>query len=464
MTELHELTAGQASAAIARRRVTAVDLVEHLLERIERLEPTLKAWETVDRKGALAAARRADAAIRRGGANGRLHGVPVGLKDIYYTAGLRTSMSSKVFRDFVPEYDCAFVERLRQAGAIVVGKTVTTEFATGDPSRTVNPWEPTRTPGGSSSGSAVAVAALEVPVASGSQTAGSVVRPAAYNGVVGFKPTYGLVSRFGVFPCSWTLDTLGWMCRSVADVAIVLDAVAGYDPRDPASVDAGPPGSFDAVFDGDKVRPPRLGLVVGYFGQKASLEMNAATLEAVEALKLAGASVEPFELPDSFDGIHEAQLAIDYSECSQAHRETFARHAGDYAPNIRGRIEAGALIPAAAYLQAQRLRRLFRRDMDDALSGYDAIVMPSTPATAGDTSTTGDPMFQSPWTVAGLPEITLPTRLDSAGLPMGIQLVAAGFDDARLLRAAQWVEARLPGDCGTPPLAEGRTGQRLRPP
>jgi Asp-tRNA(Asn)/Glu-tRNA(Gln) amidotransferase A subunit family amidase len=367
-------------------------------------------------------------------------------------------MSSRVFHDYVPDYDCAFVERLRLAGAIVIGKTVTTEFATGDPSRTVNPWDPARTPGGSSSGSAVAVAAREVPVASGSQTAGSVVRPAAYNGVVGYKPTYGLVSRFGVFPCSWTLDTLGWMCRSVADVAIVLDAVAGYDPRDPASVDAGPLASYDLVSRAEGSSHPRLGLVVGFFGQKASLEMNASTLEAVEALKLAGAGVEPFELPESFDGIHEAQLAIDYAECSQAHRETFARHAVDYAPNIRGRIEAGALIPAGAYMQAQRLRRLFRREMDESLASYDAIVMPSTPATAGDTATTGDPMFQSPWTVAGLPEITLPTRLDRAGLPMGIQLVARGFDDARLLRVAQWVEARLPGGPGLPPMAQGRRG------
>ncbi|MBI2965331.1 MAG: amidase, partial [Chloroflexi bacterium] len=235
MSEIHDLTIEQASAAMTRGKLSSVRLTEHVLERIGRLEPALRAWETVDAAGALETARSTDAEMRGSGPKGRLHGIPVGLKDIYYTAGLRTSMSSKVFKDFVPDYDCAFVERLKAAGAVVIGKTVTTEFATGDPSPTVNPWHAGHTPGGSSSGSAVAVASRSVPAASGSQTAGSVVRPAAYCGVVGFKPTYGVVSRYGVFPCSWTLDTLGWMTRSAADAAIVFDAVAGYDPRDPGS-------------------------------------------------------------------------------------------------------------------------------------------------------------------------------------------------------------------------------------
>jgi aspartyl-tRNA(Asn)/glutamyl-tRNA(Gln) amidotransferase subunit A len=457
MTAPHDLTAEQASFALGDRSITSTGLTERLLERIERLEPVLKAWETVDREGALASARRADEEIRHGGGpRTPLHGVPVALKDIFYTAGMRTSMSSRVYRDFIPSYDCAFVERLRAAGAVIMGKTVTTEFATGDPSPTVNPWNPARTPGGSSSGSAVAVAARAVPVASGSQTAGSVVRPAAYNGVIGFKPSYGVVSRFGVFPCSWTLDTLGWMTRSVADAAIVLDAVAGQDPRDPGSAGVSIDPAYAAVASMAvrKAWAPKLGLVVGYFGQKSSLEMSSSTLTAVERLKVAGAAVEPFELPESFDGIHEAQVAIDYTECALAHRETFARHAELYAPNIRSRIEAGALIPAWAYVQAQRLRRRFRIEIDEAIGGYDAIVMPSTPSTAGDTSTTGDPMFQSPWTVAGLPEITLPTGLGRDGLPTGIQLVARGFDDAGLLGTARWVEHALAVDLGVPPLAK----------
>lgn len=443
-----QMSASEAIRAMAAGRLTSRALAESLLERIQRLDPQLRAWETVDAEGVLRAADAADRAPKR--ARGALHGIPIGLKDIYYTAGLRTSMSSKVFREFVPAYDAAFVEKAKAAGAIVMGKTVTTEFATGDPPPTLNPWNHSHTPGGSSSGSAVGVAVGMIPIGTGSQTAGSVVRPAAYNGVVGIKPTYGLVSRYGVFPCSWTLDTLGWMTRTVADAALVLDVVAGFDARDPASVPVAPPRSLGAV---EAIRPgysPRIGLVVGYFGQKATLEINAGVLEAVERLKVAGARVEPFELPDAFDGIHEAQVAIDYTECSLAHRATFAARPDDYAPNIRSRIEAGAVIPASAYVQAQRLRRRFRFEMDQALEGFDAIVMPSTPSPAGDTKTTGDPMFQSPWTVAGLPELTLPIALSKGGLPMGIQFVGRGFEDAGVLRVAAWAERVLGANLGWP--------------
>lgn len=233
-----QLSALEASRAMAAGRLTSRALTESLLARIRQLDGKLHVWETLDAEGALRAAAVADAAKRRD-RTGALHGIPIGLKDIYYTNGLRTSMSSKVFRDFVPQYDAAFVERVKAAGAIVLGKTVTTEFATGDPSPTVNPWDHSHTPGGSSSGSAVGVAVGMMPIASGSQTAGSVVRPAAYNGVVGFKPTYGLVSRYGVFPCSWTLDTLGWMTRTVADAAVGVGRGRGIRPAGPG-VGAGP--------------------------------------------------------------------------------------------------------------------------------------------------------------------------------------------------------------------------------
>ncbi|MBI4219581.1 MAG: amidase [Chloroflexi bacterium] len=452
MTGASFVQASAAASGFRAGKASPVEMVKALLDRIQKLEPSVRAWETVDADRAIASARVAEKEIRAGRVRSPLHGVTIGLKDIYYTAGLRTTMSSKIFRDFVPTFDCAFVERLKAAGVIAMGKTVTTEFATGDPSPTRNPWDPARTPGGSSSGSAVAVAVGMVPLASGSQTAGSVVRPAAFNGVVGFKPTYGLASRFGVFPCSWTLDTLGWMSRSVTDAALLLDVVAGFDARDPGSVRATAPEAGASV-EPPKGWAPRIGLVVSYFGQKASLESSSQTLESVERLKLAGAIVEPFELPQSFDGIHAAQLVIDYTECSMVHREMFSERPGDYAPNIRSRIECGALIPAWSYVQGQRLRRQFRREMDEALEGFDAIVMPSTPGPAPDTSTTGDPMFQTPWTVAGLPEITIPTRLSKEGLPLGIQFVGRGFEDARVLRTARWAERELSVDLGVPPLA-----------
>ncbi len=237
MSDFPRLTVTQAARLIKSGELSPVELVSGCLAVIEALEPRLKAWETIDRPGAIAAAREAEEEISRSGPRSALHGIPVGLKDIYFTAGMRTSMSSRIYANFVPEYDAAPVERLRAAGAIILGKTVTTEFATADPSRTINPWNPAHTPGGSSSGSAVAVAVGMCPVATGSQTAGSVNRPAAYNGVVGFKPTYGRVSRFGVFPVSWTLDTLGWMTGEVRDTAIMMDVLSGYDPRDSGSAD-----------------------------------------------------------------------------------------------------------------------------------------------------------------------------------------------------------------------------------
>ncbi|NQU97593.1 MAG: amidase [Chloroflexi bacterium] len=444
-----EMTAAVAADAIRRRRISPGELVEALLERIERLEPRLQAWETVDADGARQAAGGLEAELGSRGPRGALHGVPVGFKDIYYTAGMPTTMSSRVYAGFVPEYDSECVARLRRAGAIVLGKTVTTEFAMGDPSRTRNPWNAAHTPGGSSSGSAVAVAARMCPVATGSQTAGSVNRPAAYNGVVGFKPTCGQVSRYGVFPVSWTLDTLGWMCRCVEDAALVLDAVSGHDPRDPASANLPPSEAAAAVRV--PMEAPSIGVAGGFFDRNSSADVRAHTGSVAEELRSAGARVEAFTLPGSFRGIHEAQLAIDYSECSMVHRETFRVRPDDYAPNVRSRIESGMLVPAAAYVQAQRMRRRFRCDMDEALRGYDAVLTPATPTAApGDLSTTGDPMFQTPWTVAGLPVLTLPTGLDSRGLPLAVQFVGGGFDDERLLAVAAWAERVLGADLGVP--------------
>ncbi|MDP6549508.1 MAG: amidase, partial [Dehalococcoidia bacterium] len=234
MPELHELSAGEAASLIRGRELSPVDLMESLLRRIDTLEPQLKAWVYLDRDAALADAAQ-KAAQLDGGTVGPLHGVPIGLKDIYYTAGIPTTACSKVYAGFVPEHDATTVALLKGAGAIVLGKTVTTEFACLDPSPTLNPWNPAHTPGGSSSGSAVAVAARMCPAALGSQTVGSVLRPASYNGVVGFKPTYGRVSCHGVIPVSWDLDTIGWMARTVEDAALLLQVMAGPDPRDPGT-------------------------------------------------------------------------------------------------------------------------------------------------------------------------------------------------------------------------------------
>src|SRR5919199_986480 len=257
--ELHELTASQAAQLIRAGQVSPVELVEHLIVRAEEVDPPIQAWETLDAARALAAARTAESLVREGDPAqlGPLHGVPFGAKDIFDTAGLRTSAGFRPYMQRVPTADCEPVARLKRAGAILLGKMVTTQFAYADPSRTRNPWAADRTPGGSSSGSAAGVAAREVPLALGSQTAGSVLRPAAYNGVVGFKPTYGLVSTHGVLPLAWSLDHGGVLTRSVEDCGLFLAAAAGHDPADPMSANE-PLPLWDA--DDEPQPPPRLGL------------------------------------------------------------------------------------------------------------------------------------------------------------------------------------------------------------
>ena len=273
MTEPHQLTIAQAATEIAARRLTSQKLVEDLLSRIDKLDSRLKAWVTVDAEGALESAQALDRELEERGPRSHLHGIPLGIKDIYYTAGLKTTACSKILADFTPSYDAASVARLREAGAIILGKTVTTEFASGDPPPTLNPWRAAHTPGGSSSGSAVAVAARMCPGAMGSQTGGSILRPAAYNGIVGFKPTFGRISCFGVIPLAWSLDTIGPMVNSVEDAAIMLQHLAGYDPRDSGCADVPTSDYLQAMDRLDS--PPRIGVIGGFFqgaGRAGGLE------------------------------------------------------------------------------------------------------------------------------------------------------------------------------------------------
>ena len=455
MSELALASATRTAQLVRTGVLSAEQVVTEAIERIKAQDRQLQAWETLDIDGALQQARQADATARRGDILGPLHGVPVGVKDIISTAGIRTSMGSPIYRDNVPTLDAALVSRLKGAGAIVLGKTVTTQFAMGDPARTKNPWNSAHTPGGSSVGSAVAVAAGHCPVAIGTQTAGSVNRPAAYNGVTGFKPTYGLVSRRGVFPVSWTLDTVGWMTRTVRDAAVLMDVLAGYDRNDAASV----PGTHvegyaRALTNTDPSYVPKLGIVSGDIERGTSTEMQAHMFELIEYLRQGGTWVELFDLPVSYVNIRDAELAIHSTEAAEVHRQAFAERPGDYSPSARSRIEIGAVIPATSYVQAQRLRRQFRTDMDEGLASLDALIMPAAIGPAPrDLSTTGSPAFYSPWTTAGLPTITVPTALSVLNdMPLGVMLIGKGHDDIGLLRAARWVEERVAYSPGLPPL------------
>ena len=450
MTAFHTLGVTEVADLVRRREVSPVEVVEACLTRLDALEPTLQAWVTVDRHGALAAAKRCEQAVQRGETVGLLAGVPVGLKDIIYTAGQRTAAGSRVYADFVPAYDATVTVRLHRAGAIILGKTVTTEFATADPSPTRNPWHIEHTPGGSSSGSAASVAAHIVPAALGSQTGGSTLRPASYCGIVGLKPTYGRISRYGVIPVSWCLDHVGILVRSVQDAALVLQAIAGHDSHDPSSL-AQPVGDYSqAVQQADT--PPRLGLLREFFYDHADAETRQHTTATVERLARAGASVREVTLPPSFATVLAAHRIIMKVEAAAFHADMFSAQREQYGPRLRETIEMGLVIPSVAYLRAQRLRRLFQQEVPQMFKAVDVLITPSTLTPAPhDLNTTGDARFQSPWTHAGVPTITLPSGLSQTGMPLGIQLIAPALEEERLLRAARWCEVALNVRL-TPPL------------
>jgi aspartyl-tRNA(Asn)/glutamyl-tRNA(Gln) amidotransferase subunit A len=427
---------------VRKGEVSPVEVTEACLKRIEALEPRLKAWATLDAAGAMEVARRCEQTLQRGTTAGLLCGVPVGLKDIFYTAGLRTAAGSRVYANFVPTYDATSVVRLQQAGAIRLGKTVTTEFATADPSPTHNPWNTAHTPGGSSSGSAVAVAARMLPVALGSQTGGSTLRPASYNGIVGLKPTYGRISRYGVIPVSWCLDHVGILVRSVEDAALVLQAVAGYDAHDPGSL-ADPVGTYTtAVQQADT--PPRIGVLREFFAEAADTETRQHTEAVVTQLSRAGAVVHEVALPASFGAVLAAQRVIMHVEVAAFHDQMFLTQREQYGPRLRESIESGHVIPAVEYLRAQRLRRLFQQDVEQMLNAVDVLLTPATPTPAPrNLHTTGDARFQSPWTYAGVPAMAIPSGLSQDAMPMGIQLIAPARQEERLLQAARWCEQTL---------------------
>ena len=449
MTEQFHLGVSEVSTQIKNRHLSPVELAASLLTRIDNLDATLKAWVTIDREEVLATAQQRERELEQSNVLGPVHGVPVGLKDIFYTAGMKTTACSRIYADFVPSYDATAVTRLKEAGAIILGKAVTTEFASSDPSPTRNPWNLAHTPGGSSSGSSVAVATGMCPAALGSQTGGSTCRPAAYNGIVGLKPTYGRISRYGVVPLSWSLDTVGILVRSVEDAAIMLQVLAGYDPQDPGS-------SSQAVPDYQQEMqaletPPRIGLVSEFFLERSTPEVRMHTEAVAQRLAQAGAIVEEISLPDSFATAHSCQRLVSNVEAAAFHEEFYRERAEAYGPRIRAGIEMGMLVPGIRYVQAQRLRRQFRQHMISTVRQVDVVLTPATPEPAPqDLNTTGDAVFQSPWTSSGLPTIVIPSGQSESGLPLGVQLAGLPFEEGKLLAAARWCEAVLGVDLWPP--------------
>ena len=439
MPEPYELSVVEAAVQIREGNLSPVVLAESLLARIDALDGDLTAWVTIDREAVLATARQRETEAEQGGPLGPIHGVPVGLKDIFYTAGMLTACGSRVYADFVPDFDATSVAKIKAAGGIILGKAVTTEFATSDPSPTRNPWNLDHTPGGSSSGSSAAVASRMVPAALGSQTGGSTCRPAAYNGIVGLKPTYGRISRYGVVPVSWSLDHVGILTRTVADAALMLNVLSGEDDNDPGSLRHPVPDFAAQMNDAD--RPPRIGLVRQYYQDYSTPEIWAHTEAVANRLAEAGAEVEEIPLPDSFARVHSFQRIVMNVDCAGFHAANHRIRAADYGPRIRAGIEMGLIIPPATYLKAQRLRRQFRADMGEMAAKVDVVMTPATPAPAPrDLNTTGDAAFQVPWTAAGLPTVVVPTGLSELGMPMAVQFGGPWAAEGIVLGAAQWCE------------------------
>lgn len=428
-----------AAQAIADGHLAPLDLVDGALRRIDELDGDLQAWVMVDDDGARAQARALADELARGHCRGPLHGIPLGIKDIVDVAGWPTKAGSPLRARHRADSDATVVTRLRDAGAILLGKTVTTEFAGFDPPPTKNPWNIERTPGGSSSGSAAAVATGMCLGAVGSQTGGSITRPATYCGIAGCKPTFGRVSRAGVVPISVHLDHVGPMARTVADLAFMLQAMSGPDSRDPLASSEFAPDYAHALAEAG---PPRLGLVEPFFLEQADPDVRQNVLDCVERLRAAGAKVDEALLPAGFEQVHARHRMLMAVEAYQYHREDYQTHRDRFGPNFSSLLEEGRQASQADYQAAVEHQKLFQQELQHWLAGFDALITPATTAAAPAADTTGDPRFNSPWSYGGVPTVSIPSGL-SHGLPIGLQFIAAPWHEASLLRVAHWCESKL---------------------
>ena len=403
--------------------------MQTLLEAIRSTDGEIEAWVEIDDDSALAQAQLVDGRLAAG-EDLPLAGVTVGVKDIIDVEGFATVAGFAPFSGRVAERDAPVISALRRAGAIIVGKTVTTQFASSDPSKTKNPWNLERTPGGSSAGSAAAVSAWHVDVALGTQTGGSVLRPSAYCGIVGYKPSFGWTSTSGVVPFAVSLDTIGIHARSVADAARVYDAAARPE--------------MSRAGKCDPVGPPRLAVWSDALVHTGD-GMRAGVIDAIEALADEGAVIQHAIAPLSFDNFIAIHTITSRSEAGAAHSELIFAHPEEYLPKVRAMVETGLALPADIYVWAQRLREQVRRETIDLWSSYDAVAIPTSESVAPDLSTTGNHSLQAVATLLGFPSITMPIGFNPDYLPLGIQLIGTRpGDDVGLLRTARWVEQYMP--------------------
>ena len=463
MSDLHWLPAAAAADAIRARKLSPVELMNALLDRIDRFDPKLNVFIRLDREAAIEAAKAAEAEIAAGRPRGPLHGVPVGIKDIIDVAGLPTTCHSKILIDNIAAADAVCVSKLRGAGAIVLGKLSTHEFAIGGPSFDLpwpparNPWNTAHHPGGSSSGSGSGIAAGLFPMALGSDTGGSVRNPASACGIVGLKPTYGLVSRRGVFPLSFTLDHVGPLTRTVADNALMLDMIAGHDPLDPGSA-AVPPGHYAAGLERG-VRGSRVGFIRHFHETDlpAHPEVAAGLENVADTLRQLGADIRDVSLPTlgEFAAVNRVILQ---SEAWAIHAPWLRERPGDYGQLARRRLLGGAFLSAGDYVQANRRRLEMIASVEEALRDVDVLLCasamdpPSRIEDAVETERTYPRQARTPFNVTGHPALAMMAGLSSGGLPLSVQFVGRYFAEAMLFQVAGAWERAAGIDQKHPPI------------
>lgn len=444
LSELRQLTLRELATNIRNGKTTPVEITRLLLEQIHRTDEKLKAYVTVCEQIAIKLAEAAEVQIRAGHDLGILHGLPVSIKDLFETEGVRTTCGSKFMQDYVPKTDCTVVKRLKSNGAILLGKTNTHEFALGGitpPTR--NPWNLNHIPGGSSGGSAAAIAACSAIATTGSDTGGSIRIPASFCGVVGLKPTYGRVSRAGVFPESWSLDHAGPITRRVEDAAVLLRIMAGHDELDPTSSEQPVPDYVEHL--NDRVSGVRVGVPANYFYERCDKEVSTALQKSIDVLRGLGCKTVEFEFP-RIPEIMAAYTTLDSCEASSYHERSMAERAGDFQPDVRLLLEQGLFIPATYYIQALRIRAAIFRDLMSLFKQFDVIVTPAEPIVAPevgqrtvrieDSEESVDNAivrYLAPFNLTGLPALSIPCGFSSEDLPIGMQIIGKAFDETTVL-------------------------------
>ncbi len=491
---LLEMTAVELAAAIREGKTTAIEAVRASLERIEEKEERYHCYVTIDREGALAQAEKVQRRIESGELSGALAGVPMAVKDNLCTAGMLTTCSSRILRNFVPAYSAEAVWNLQKAGAVIIGKTNMDEFAMGSTTETSafgatkNPWNPAHVPGGSSGGSAAAVAAGECFYALGSDTGGSIRQPASYCGVVGMKPTYGTISRYGLIAYGSSLDQIGPLSQDVTDCAAILEAAASYDRKDSTSSDRQDTDFMTAL--ADDVKGIRIGIPRDYFGEGLDQEVREAVLGAAKKLEEKGAIVEEFDLGlvdyaipayytiaaaeassnlERFDGVKYGYRTAESDGLHDLYKKTRSEGFGE---EVKRRIMLGSFVLSsgyydAYYIRALKVKALIKKAFDDAFAKYDIILGPTAPSTAPELGTSlSDPLkmylgdiYTIAVNLAGLPGISLPCGLDSAGLPIGLQLIGDCFQEKKLIRTAYAYEKARGTFSRTALCAGGKEGK-----